>query len=225
MENSPLPLFHEARENVIGEILAFRNDTFCLEPPKPQYFPTSQGATTQKNSAFTGLESDSLTSTEQISEAIFSNLGPPDLCWLQREETDSSFSIISGDAQPRTFGSWHWVIGLHIPNLGAVASYFGSILNLQREKAEWSSVSTKFLHGVYRSYNPFSDTDIQVTFTVPGTISAAALRRDGTWISPVPEEMWSELHLASLLRGIQPIPSHPELFNLKTFNRIAWRFI
>eukprot|EP00798_Chlamydomonas_sp_ICE-L_P015659 gene15659-21765_t len=112
-----------------------------------------------------------------LSEAT--SLGPPDLCWLQKQGSGWALSRL----EPQGF--YHYVTGNDVSS-SASGLYHNTRTSINR--------------GFYCTYDPFTRLDIRCELSVPGGVECGALDTEGT-VHEVTPAMWRNCQLAAFLRA------------------------
>ncbi|KIM78232.1 hypothetical protein PILCRDRAFT_98461 [Piloderma croceum F 1598] len=130
--------------------------------------------------------------TESLS--TFRELGPPDLCHVQKSTGRSGASDL---------GSYHYVSGVDASSSASLAAYINSLTYAIEDSNTWFSKSAawKVKNGCYCCFNAFSRVDIRVDVKIPGGVNAYVIdlrgeRHDAT------QEIWQETYASALLRAI-----------------------
>lgn len=115
-------------------------------------------------------------------------LGPPDLCWLQK----NSRSLLTG-AVGEAKGYYHYVLGSDISSSAAIAAYFASITALVEPasfvQGLFSASEMKVDRGFYSCYDPFTRMDIRCELNIPGGVVCGAMDSDGN-VHDVTPDLW-----------------------------------
>ncbi|KAJ5073952.1 hypothetical protein M0811_08225 [Anaeramoeba ignava] len=104
-------------------------------------------------------------------------LGSPDLCHLIK----SSSSNPKNDPASLV-GFYHHVIGVDTSSLAGIASYFGRLINSQKN-SKFFQKNWTILSGTYCSYNAFSKIDFHIHFILPGKFYFDFFDSDGKKIN------------------------------------------
>jgi len=130
--------------------------------------------------------------TESLS--TFRELGPPDLCHVQKSTGRSGTSDL---------GSYHYVSGVDASSSASLAAYINSLTYAIEDSNTWFSKSSawKVKNGCYCCFNAFSRVDIRVDVKIPGGVNAYFIDLRGERHDATPE-MWQETFVSALLRAI-----------------------
>jgi tetratricopeptide (TPR) repeat protein len=130
--------------------------------------------------------------TESLS--TFRELGPPDLCHVQKS---------TGRSGTADLGSYHYVSGVDASSSASLAAYINSLTYAIEDNATWFSKSTawKVKNGCYCCFNAFSRMDVRVDVKIPGGVNAYVIDLRGERQEATPE-MWQETFVSALLRAI-----------------------
>ena len=159
--------------------------------------------------------------TRHVCCGTIDSLGPPDLCYIEKEYTPSSRSSLVGgllgnsetsnSAAPTmpARGHYHHVLGLDMSSTAPVATYVANLAATQ-EPASWLSAgSWRIASATYCCWDAFSGDDLRVKVTIPGGVHVSILRPDGRGScveAAVSAESWHRVALSATLRALTTPP-------------------
>ncbi|KZP17499.1 chaps-domain-containing protein [Athelia psychrophila] len=130
--------------------------------------------------------------TESLS--TFRELGPPDLCHVQKS---------TGRSGSTDLGSYHYISGVDASSSASLAAYINSLTYAIEDSGTWFSKSTawKVKNGCYCCFNAFSRVDVRVDVKIPGGVNAYVIDLRGERHEAT-AEIWQETYVSALLRAI-----------------------
>lgn len=115
-------------------------------------------------------------------------LGPPDLCWLQKNYR----SLLTGSAGEAK-GYYHYALGVDVSSSAAIAAYFAGITALAESvsfvQGFFSASETKVDRGFYSCYDPFTRMDVRIELNIPGGVVSGAMDSEGN-VHDVTPDLW-----------------------------------
>eukprot|EP00826_Nyctotherus_ovalis_P007894 TRINITY_DN12032_c0_g3_i1.p1 TRINITY_DN12032_c0_g3~~TRINITY_DN12032_c0_g3_i1.p1 ORF type:complete len:247 (+),score=47.83 TRINITY_DN12032_c0_g3_i1:137-877(+) len=135
----------------------------------------------------------------------FKGLGPPDLCYLVREEKGTFFST------HKKAGFFHYVYGVDTSSPATIFEYVKS--TVAQGPCEYfcphpSLLSLKSAITVTKAYfsvyNHFRSSDTRLEMNFPGSLSAYSLSRYSSGMS-TERINWEETYVSSVLRSFAPL--------------------
>jgi tetratricopeptide (TPR) repeat protein len=152
--------------------------------------------------------------TESLSN--FTELGPPDLCLLVKQEKLPPNS----SRQPKQMSSYHFVTGLDCSTSASVAAYMNSIsyhLAPVEEGNSWfgGSKQPSFVvrSGTYCCWNIFRKMDTRVEVSIPGGVEAFGVDSEKDYRISLTPEMWLETYLSAMIRALNVEKDSPLFSN------------
>lgn len=130
----------------------------------------------------------------------FTNLGPPDLCYLTKSfQKTLKISFSKGT----NVGFYHYNYGLCPSTPAAVSAYITSLLKEQEEDSNWfSNGKWTIIKAYYCMFDSFSKVDIHVEITIPGGMKLYGVTESDELIN-IDENIWEKGFISSVLRAMQ----------------------
>ncbi|KAI8847522.1 Chs5p-Arf1p-binding proteins-domain-containing protein [Chytridium lagenaria] len=131
--------------------------------------------------------------------ATFRELGPPDLCHI--EKTNSK-------APKKDIGSYHFVLGTDASSSATLAAYLNSLTYSLGSFNPKTPSPWKIKSGTYCCFNAFSRVDVRVEVRIPGGVESYVV--DLRWHPITNPAIWQETAVSSVLRSILDDNDEPD---------------
>ncbi|KAI9336504.1 Chs5p-Arf1p-binding proteins-domain-containing protein [Obelidium mucronatum] len=134
--------------------------------------------------------------------ATFRELGPPDLCRIEKYNAKSN--------GPKEISSYHYVLGVDSSSSASVAAYLNSLSYALVSPNPKTPNPWKIRSGTYCCFNAFSRVDVRVEVRIPGGVESYVVDLRGDKHPITNPAVWQETFVCAVLRSILDDNDEPD---------------
>ncbi|KAI8611981.1 Chs5p-Arf1p-binding proteins-domain-containing protein [Chytriomyces sp. MP71] len=134
--------------------------------------------------------------------ATFRELGPPDLCRIEKYNPKSSAA--------KEINSYHFVLGVDSSSSASVAAYLNSLSYALVSHNTKALNPWKIRSGTYCCFNAFSRVDVRVEVRIPGGVESYVVDLRGDKHRITNPAIWQETYVSAVLRAILDDNDEPD---------------
>lgn len=125
------------------------------------------------------------------------HLGPPDLCYLVKEQRGGIFGNTS------YLGYYHYVYGVDCSSSASIAVYINSLIKAQEKDGWMKKQKFKIVKAIFCIYDPMTRLDVRVEVNIPGGTNAYSMTHENVK-APITGIEWNFVFVSSILRAFNP---------------------
>ncbi|KAJ3063555.1 hypothetical protein HDU98_000672 [Podochytrium sp. JEL0797] len=134
--------------------------------------------------------------------ATFRELGPPDLCRIEKFNPRSTGA--------KEISSYHYVLGVDSSSSASVAAYLNSLSYALVSPTPKTPNPWKIRSGTYCCFNAFSRVDVRVEVRIPGGVESYVVDLRGDKHRITNPAVWQEAYVSAILRAILDDNDEPD---------------
>ncbi|KAJ3084081.1 chaps-domain-containing protein [Rhizoclosmatium globosum] len=134
--------------------------------------------------------------------ATFRELGPPDLCRIEKFNPKSSGA--------KEISSYHFVLGVDSSSSASLAAYLNSLSYALVSPSPKTPNPWKIRSGTYCCFNAFSRVDVRVEVRIPGGVESYVVDLRGDKHKITNPAIWQETYVSAVLRAILDDNDEPD---------------
>ncbi|KAJ3143095.1 hypothetical protein HK100_011394 [Physocladia obscura] len=134
--------------------------------------------------------------------ATFRELGPPDLCRIEKHNPKSTTL--------KDISSYHFALGVDCSSSASLAAYLNSLSYTLVSPTPKTPNPWKIKSGTYCCFNAFSRVDVRVEVRIPGGVESYVVDLRGDKHKINNPEIWQETYVSAMLRAILDDNDEPD---------------